>query len=74
MMKAVTLLNEAIERERKIREWKKEASRDRKLKYKTSGKWGAAIAQWIRLCLPSCRPGLESQAHHLCFFQFIFVI
>ena len=32
--------------------------------------WGAAIAQWIRLHLPSCRPGFESQAHHLCFFQF----
>ena len=25
---------------------------------------GAAIAQWIHLCLPSCRPGFESQAHH----------
>ena len=24
---------------------------------------GAAIAQWIRLCLPSCRPRFESQAH-----------
>ena len=22
--------------------------------------WGAAIAQWIRLRLPSCRPGFES--------------
>ena len=32
---------------------------------------GAAIAQWIRLRLPSCRPGFESQAHHLCFHQFI---
>ena len=32
---------------------------------------GAAIAQWIRLHLPSCCPGFESQAHHLCFFQFI---
>ena len=31
--------------------------------------WGAAIAQWIRLRLPSCRPGFESQAHHLCFFN-----
>ena len=31
----------------------------------------ATIAQWIRLRLPSCRPGFESQAHHLCFFQFI---
>ena len=32
---------------------------------------GAAIAQWIRLRLPSWRPGFESQAHHLRFFQFI---
>ena len=32
---------------------------------------GAAIAQWICLSLPSLRPGFESQAHHLCFFQFI---
>ena len=31
---------------------------------------GAAIAQWIRLRLPSCHPGFESQAHHLHFFQF----
>ena len=30
--------------------------------------WGAAIAQWIRLCLPFCRPGFESQARHLRFF------
>ena len=29
---------------------------------------GAAIAQWIRLRLPSCHPGFESQARHLCFF------
>ena len=30
----------------------------------------AAIAQWIRLCLPSityCSPEFESQAHHQCF-------
>ena len=33
---------------------------------------GAAVAQWIRSCLPSCRPGFDSQAHHLCFFQFKF--
>ena len=33
--------------------------------------WGAAIARWIRLRLPSSRPGFESQSHHLCFFQFI---
>ena len=34
---------------------------------------GAAIAQWIRLRLPSSRPGFESQAHHLCFFQIIYL-
>ena len=34
--------------------------------------WGATIAQWICLHLPSCRPGFESQAHHLCLNQFIF--
>ena len=33
---------------------------------------GAAVAQWIHLRLPSCHPGFESQAHHLCFNQFIF--
>ena len=33
--------------------------------------WGAAIAPWFRLGLPSCGPGFESQAHHLCFFQFV---
>ena len=33
---------------------------------------GAAIAQWIRLCLPSCRTGFESQAQHLSFYPFIF--
>ena len=29
----------------------------------------AAIAKWIRLCLPSCGPGLESEAHHLRFYS-----
>ena len=29
----------------------------------------AAIAPWFRLRLPSCGPGFESQAHHLCFFS-----
>ena len=33
---------------------------------------GATIAQWIHLRLPSCHPGFESQAHHLCFYHFIF--
>ena len=28
---------------------------------------GAAIAQWIHVRLPSCRPGFESQAHLLHF-------
>ena len=32
---------------------------------------GAAIAQWIHLRLPSCHPGFKSQAHNLCFFQFV---
>ena len=27
---------------------------------------------YIRLRLPSCHPGIESQAHHLRFFQFKF--
>ena len=31
----------------------------------------AAIALWFCLRLPSCGPGIESQAHHLCFFQFV---
>ena len=31
-----------------------------------------AVAQWICLHLPSCRPGFESQAHHLHFYQFEF--
>ena len=30
---------------------------------------GATIAQWICLCLPSCRPGFESGAQHLRFYQ-----
>ena len=34
---------------------------------------GAAIAPWIRLCLPSCPPGFESQAHHLHFFSIYIV-
>ena len=33
---------------------------------------GAAIAQWIRLCLPSRRPGFNSQAQDQHFYQFIF--
>ena len=28
---------------------------------------GAAIAQWIRLCLRSCHPEFESQPHYLCY-------
>ena len=36
-------------------------------------RWGAAKAQWIRLGLPSCRPGFESQAYHLSFYKFIIV-
>ena len=33
---------------------------------------GATIAQWICLCLPSYRPGFKSQAHHQCYYQFVF--
>ena len=33
----------------------------------------AAIAQSIRLHLPSCHPGFESKAHHLCFYCQIWV-
>ena len=33
-------------------------------------KWVAAIAPWFCLRLPSCSPGFESQAHHLCFFNY----
>ena len=29
--------------------------------------WGAAIAQWIPLHLPSCHPGFEAQEHHYAF-------
>ena len=29
----------------------------------------ASLAQWIRLCLPSCRPRFESQAYHLCIYH-----
>ena len=32
---------------------------------------GAAIAQWIRLRLPFCRPGFDSQTCNLCFFSLI---
>ena len=32
---------------------------------------GAAIAQWICLRLPSCRPVFESQAHHLSFYHLL---
>ena len=34
------------------------------------GPWGAAIAQWICMSLPSCHPGFESLAHHLCFISY----
>ena len=34
----------------------------------------STIAQWIRLRLPSCNPGFESQAHHLRYYQFIIVL
>ena len=31
--------------------------------------WDTAITQWIHLHLPSCHPGFESKAHHLCFYH-----
>ena len=31
---------------------------------------GAAIAQWIHLHLPPCRPGFKCQAYHLSFYKF----
>ena len=37
---------------------------------KEGGVNGTAIAQWIRLRLPSCHPGVESKVYHLCFYQF----
>ena len=68
------------------RKWKKERKReierereeDCSLEW-TCGEYGdrekfyknmAAIAQYIRLCLSSCGPGFESQAHHLCLFHY----
>ena len=32
----------------------------------------AAIAQWIRLCIPFCSPRFKSQAQHLHFIRFTF--
>ena len=34
-------------------------------------KLGATIAQWIRLCLPSCRPNFESPAHQSWVVKFV---
>ena len=41
-----------------------------KYKFLRVNEKGAAITQWIRLCLPFCRPGFESQAHHLHFYHY----
>ena len=60
-----------------VRRWntcrRKSTARLKHLKtdQKNFQRWDAAIAQWIRLSLPFCRPGFECQAHHVCFFQFI---
>ena len=35
----------------------------------TTAARGSTIAQWIRLRLPFCHPGFESQAHHLHFYH-----
>ena len=62
-----------------VRQWEVEDKTDL-LYEKTNNEKprGAAIAQWIRLGLPSSRPGFESQARHLRFFIYsicaIFVI
>ena len=45
---------------------------NRLVKYVKAGGLGAAIAQWIRLHLPSCCPGFWAQAHQICFYQFKF--
>ena len=44
--------------------WKIFSSQSKCLKI-AKGKIYVAIAQWICLRLPSCRPRFESQAHHL---------
>ena len=36
--------------------------------------WGAAIAQWNCLRIPSCRPGFESQAAIFAFSFIVFVL
>ena len=41
------------------------------IKHKVNKQAVAALALWFHLRLPSCGPGFESQAHHLCFFQFV---
>ena len=54
-------LNERLELER-INSWSIQRCINKHM-----SSWGAAIAQWIHLCLPSCRPGFQSDAHHLRF-------
>ena len=39
------------------------------LQHKKCSKFGAGIAQWIRLRLPSCGPRFKSQTNHLRFFH-----
>ena len=39
------------------------------LKGKQLYRWCAIIAQWICLRLASYHPGVEFQAHHLCFYK-----
>ena len=51
----------------------KNVSPEKLLRDKILCTWGAAKAQWIRLHLPSYRPGFESQAYHLSFYKFITV-
>ena len=37
--------------------------------FKKICRWAVTIARWFCLSLTSCSPRLESQAHHLCFFN-----
>ena len=41
---------------------------------KTGDPWFKTSRQWFRLRLTTCRPGFESQAHHLRFYNVKFVL
>ena len=44
----------------------------KEFEHKIMNKELVAVAQWIHLRLPSCRPGFKSKAYYLCFYQFKF--